>query len=326
MSSRTVPGSLLPRKLRSSQHSRGHQTIVRMAIPIVAALLWSIAMLIEMGSLDALARPATDIAAVPTRAVGDLGYDLNADSGCILTPEHAESWIRIPDRRGGTVYQEKQADPETPAEPIWWDPATGPSRILVSAGDGTVVQPYTVSGTPDNTSLWMTRATRADSPTDYTVDLYRVDLDSGEETLVVADIGGFETQPLLVSVSAGGVLVSNSDSTGSWFELYDRDGSPVAWPANPHPVSDYTMKTVFGSLDEDGRHVASIEAEDGDPWRVVVRDRISGRELSSRLLPLQIWRVLHADTSSAGFSFLVETADGEVVCISVPRPTGANGH
>jgi hypothetical protein len=288
-------------------------------------MLWSVLMLLEMASLGSLAQPAAGATVAPPHASSDLIYGDGAGPACALTSEHLESWVRIPDLRGGTVYQEKQADPEMPSQHIWWDPADGAERIVVRADTGTAVRPYAVSGSADNPILWFTVGVRGATPTEYEVGLHRLELLSGEGRLVVAGIGGFEIQPLLMTFSEAGLLVSNSDSTGSWFELYDLEGSPVAWPANPHPLSDYTMKTVYGSLSEDGTYLASIEAEDGATWRIVVRDTASGEEVSSRLLPHQIWRVLHADTSAAGFSFLVETAEGKTACISVPQPAHANG-
>ena len=323
MSSHALAWPPWRRRVDPPSPPQGGQRIAQLAAILTAtALAWLIVVAIEMTSLGSLATPGVETAIAPATGVSELADVGGQGPACHPSTDHPDSWARMPDLRDGTVHQVHQADPEIPPQHIWWDPIDGAEQIVVRADAGTAVRPYTVSGTAAEPILWFTMGDWGDRPTDDDVALYRLNLLSGEQSQVVPSIGGFEIQPLLITISEAGLLVSNADSTGSWLERFDHDGTPIAWSANPHPVSDYTQKTIYGLLSVDGTYMASIEAEDGAPWRIIVRYGASGEIISSNPLGREIRRVVSADGSDKGFVFLVETADAEHECVSIPYPAG----
>ncbi len=306
------------------------------ARPGLAARLWRAGaltvgfLLLAVGTgadLEGLSAAIAQGSGAMNRVGGDIAIPASdarrEDAGCL--PERAPpgAWMQLPDGHGGAIYQLAQPDPATSPEHIWWDRADGPGGVLVEADTDSAVRPYASAADGDEAALWFTTRERGVGATDDVVSLYRLDLRSGRRDLIVHGIGGFEVEPLAVSVSPGGLLVSNADSTGSWFELYDSFGDPIDWPANPHPVDDYTHKTVYGALSPDGGTIASIEAVADEPWSLVIRARDTAEVLSTDpdVLP-ELRRVMWVATAASGFEFAAETEVGAFVCVNVPWDFG----
>lgn len=276
--------------------------------------------------LEGLSAAVAEGSGAMNRVTGDAaipaGDARREDAGCLPEQAPRGAWVQLPDGHGGAIYQLAQPDPATDPEHIWWERADGPGGVLVEADTDSAVRPYASVG-GDEAALWFTTRERGVGPTDDIVSLYRLDFRSGRRDLIVHGIGGFEVEPLAVSVSSGGLLVSNADSTGSWFELYDSFGDPIDWPANPHPVDDYTHKTVYGALSPDGGTIASIEAVADEPWSLVIRARDTAEVLSTEPVVLpELRRVMWVATSASGFEFAAEADGGALVCVYVPWDFG----